>query len=329
MKFGYISLFIGILFISACSDNEFSCDQEIDRPIESTNLASQMIDLSTNERALSFVKEHPFISNYFFNATNQLNDTLIAEQMVDIFNHPSYKDTLYSQIKESFGNFEGLTNEFSIAFSNYRQLFPNASIPEVTYLLSGLQRDLFVSDTAIHISADYFLGPEARYIPLGLPQYILRRYQKESIVPMSLLLMTQKHNRVEQTNTTLLADMIYYGKSYYLAKQLIPCKADSLFIGYTSQEMQDIEENEHIIWANFLENDLLYETSHFMKNKFIGERPKTFEISNKCPGRIGLWVGWQIVNEFMENNPDITLPDLMRIKDANLIFSRSKYKPKA
>ena len=146
---------------------------------------------------------------------------------------------------------------------------------------------------------------------------------------MSMLLLTQKQNKTDQSDQSLLAEMIFYGKSYFLTKSTLPCTPDSLIIGYTAQEIEDINKNEHIIWANFLENDLLYETSHFMKNKFIGERPKTFEISQQCPGRIGIWVGWQIVKSYMENNPQVELQELMENTDAQEIFSQSKYKPRS
>lgn len=330
MRVHYIVISLILLVLTSCSKESNECDQLENKniSIQSEDLTNKLINIDSKADAFSFIENYPSEVNYFFNSTRQLNDTAIADQMIDIFTHPSYKDTLYVEVENTFGDFNGLNNEFSSAFTQYKSIYPEIKVPRITYLLSGLQKDLFISDTSIQVAVDYFLGPDARYVPLGLPQYILRRYQKEYIVPMSMLLLTQKHNRTDPENNTLLADMIYYGKSYYLAKQIMPCTPDSLLIGYTAKEMSDINKNEHIIWANFLENDLLYETSHFMKNKFIGERPTTFEIGDNCPGRIGLWVGWQIVKSYMENNPQVSTKDLMDNIDVNLIFAKSKYKPK-
>ena len=50
------------------------------------------------------------------------------------------------------------------------------------------------------------------------------------------------------------------------------------------------------------------------------------EIDNESPGRIGVWIGWQIVRSFMNNN-EVSLQQLMTL-DAKEIFERSKYKPK-
>ena len=327
-----IILFILASFTS-CVDSENTCTErpdidEINLDINFEDLTSELIKADDQNKAEAFINEYPFVANYFFNPTNQLSDSAIAALMTDVFSHPSYKDTLYKEVEQTFNSFDQLNRDFTKAFKTYKYYYPDVYAPKIQYVLSGLQKDLFVSDTLICIAADYFLGPDARFVPLGIPQYILKRYQKEYIVPMTMLLVTQEKNQTDPSNKTLLADMIYFGKSYYLAKQTLPCTPDSLLLGYSAKEMTDINKNEHIIWANFLENDLLYESSHFIKNKFTGERPKTFEISNNCPGRIGLWVGWQIIRSYMENNPEVSLQELMKMTDVNLIFSKSGYKPK-
>jgi len=330
------SILTTLLFLivsTACKEGSDTCDQmpevsQIKVNIATENLTSEIASIKNIADGLDFKKQHPFVTNYFFNTTEQLDDSAMASMMSDIFSHPSYSDTLYQQVKNTFGDFSAISADFKTAFTLYRYYYPEVSVPEIQYVLSGLLTDLYVSDTLISIAADYFLGSEARFVPLGIPQYILARYQKEYIVPMTMLLVTQEQNKMDPANQTLLSDMIYYGKSYYLAASILPCTADSLLIGYTAKEMEDINKNEHIIWANFLENDLLYESSHFIKNKFIGERPKTFEISNNCPGRIGVWTGWQIVKSYMDNNQDVGLKQLMNTTDANLIFAKANYKPK-
>jgi uncharacterized protein YjaZ len=50
------------------------------------------------------------------------------------------------------------------------------------------------------------------------------------------------------------------------------------------------------------------------------------EQDNLSPGKIGIWIGWKIVNSYMENN-DVSLQKLLEI-DEEVIFKKSKYKPK-
>ena len=85
--------------------------------------------------------------------------------------------------------------------------------------------------------------------------------------------------------------------------------------------------NEGLIWYRFVEDQVLYETNHQVKQKYIDERPKTVEVGEKCPGRIGTWVGWQIVNSYRARYPEITIPQLMAMPSADKIFKESRYKP--
>ncbi len=330
--FVIILTIISFLVIS-CNKEDNHCSNapkvdEIEVNLPLTDLTDNLIAISNSEEANKFIDLHPFISEYFFaEAPNEPKDELV-NKMLNIFTHPAYKDTVYREVNETFGDFSNIQSEFNSAFQYYKYYYPEVKEPELEFVLAGLQKDLYVSDSLVSIAADYFLGPKASFVPKGVPDYILKRYQKEYIVPMVMLLITQSKNKTDFTDKTLLADMIFYGKSYYLAKQTIPCTKDSLLLGYSSEEMSAISKNEHIIWANFLENDLLYETSHFLKNKFIGERPKTFEIGENCPGRIGVWVGWQIINSYMNNNPEVSIQELMLTTDVQGIFKKSQYKPR-
>ena len=48
----------------------------------------------------------------------------------------------------------------------------------------------------------------------------------------------------------------------------------------------------------------------------------------ESPGRIGCFVGYKIVNNYMDKNPSIDIDELMKDIDAQLILKKSKYKPK-
>ncbi|MDX5479987.1 MAG: gliding motility lipoprotein GldB, partial [Cyclobacteriaceae bacterium] len=75
------------------------------------------------------------------------------------------------------------------------------------------------------------------------------------------------------------------------------------------------------------ENDLLFKTNPFEIRKYIGEAPTTDEISPDAPGRIGRWLGWNIVDDYRFNN-QLSLPELMLEADTEKIFRRSGYKPR-
>jgi uncharacterized protein YjaZ len=74
---------------------------------------------------------------------------------------------------------------------------------------------------------------------------------------------------------------------------------------------------------------LLYDTDSKLPSRFITPAPFSkfyLEIDNDSPGRVGQWIGWQIVRSFMENN-EISVQEMLKL-DARELFERSRYKPK-
>jgi hypothetical protein len=49
---------------------------------------------------------------------------------------------------------------------------------------------------------------------------------------------------------------------------------------------------------------------------------------NESAPKLGVWVGWQMVKRYMQENKGISLQQLMAEKDPQKILNMSKYKPK-
>ena len=99
-------------------------------------------------------------------------------------------------------------------------------------------------------------------------------------------------------------------------------------MGYTKREMIGLDANEGRVWGHFLEKNLLYTTTPFLLQKYVGERPNVPEIDKTCPGRVGQWVGLQIIRKYVAEHPDVSLGRLMAEKNAQRILNDSHYRPK-
>lgn len=331
-------LFQNILSVAAicailwsCDSN--SCDQvseysdiAVEIPVE--HLEYQLQNLESWQDAVSFLEKNRTAADFFLDANQYPNDTILAQRLFPLMKNV-YIDSLFMEVSDYFSGFDTENiSELESAYQFVLSQYPDTKVPRVQTLVTGQYNDLFVSDSLIVIGLDFFMGANAKYPPNDVPSYIVKRYMKESVAPIIMSFVSNQFNQIDQSHGTLLADMINIGKSYYFVSQALPCKADSLIIGYTAEEMELVKANQEIIWANLIQNELLYETNNFTKSKFVGESPNVFEISDKCPGRVGAWVGWEIVEKYMDEHPEITLQQLMAETDAHKIFQQSNYKPK-
>lgn len=321
----------GILLLFSCSKNNPCIEapdiSDISLDFKIQRIEEQLFSIQSKKDLQEIINQNPVFAETFLMRSQYPHDSLLVNRFYELLHDPNI-DTLRQETQQVFGDLKDVENQFRDAFKRIKFFYPEFTVPKVKTVFTGLARDMFLSDTLIIIGLDYYLGNEATFRPLNTPEYILKRYRKENIVPNTLLFISEKYNNTDPEDQSLLADMIYYGKSYYFSKQMLPCVPDSVFLGYTPEEMEDIYDNEGIIWANFIENELLYETNHFIKDKFISERPYTYEISQNCPGRIGRWVGWEIIKDYHRENEDLNFQQIMANPNAQEIFVRSKYKPR-
>ncbi len=298
--------------------------------IKITRLEDELMQLKTKEEAEAFLAKYPQLAKNFF-LEDRFPKGVVANNLYHLANDTAI-GTIYRQTKKQYKDIADITLEFEIAFSHIKHYYPNFYIPKIYTAITGLGIETFVSDSVIVLSLDFFLGPKAKYKPRDhsgqqFPDYILKRYKREYIVPACMLYISNKYNKVDMLDNTLLGEMIYFGKAYHFVKKMLPCIEDSLIIGYTAVQLEETKKHETIIWGHIVERKVLYETSHFIKTKYTGERPYTAEIGPKCPGKIGTWLGWRIVDKYINNNSSISLPQLMEMKDSKKMFLESKYKP--
>ncbi|MGK7391173.1 MAG: gliding motility lipoprotein GldB [Candidatus Cyclobacteriaceae bacterium M2_1C_046] len=333
---------VNIFLIFIVSTYFYSCDtdsesevcvyqpdiSDISLDFEYERLTNEFLSINKKRELKDFLDQHPVIKNYFLRKYEYPDDSVFFDQILQRITNP-HIDTLQMEVNRVFGEEQELKEEFIKAFKHLKYYYPDANIPKVKTIATGFEQDMFFTDSLIIVGLDYYLGQGAKYRPRTMYEYILQRYAPEYIVPSVMLIygISPRFNKTGLEDKTVLADMIAYGKAFYFAKHMMPCTPDSVMIWYSSEEIKGVRENADIIWGHFLENDILYETSHEIKRKYIEERPKTYEIGEAAPGRIGTWLGWQIVRAYMERNEEVTLPELMETKDPKRIFNESKYRP--
>lgn len=323
-------ILIIIALMTGCDSSDCTEESqyiETDASLSVTRVEDDLLKMENEQDAIDLLSSHPILASQFWHSGEYPNDTILAKRLFRLFNEPSI-DSLILETKTYFVDFDENIEELERAFRYIKYHYPDTKIPRIETVVTGFYNDMYISDSLIILGLDYFMGTHGKYQPNDMPNYIVKRYSRESLASIVMSFASNPYNQADVQHGTLLADMINLGKSYYFVKQSMPCKADSLIIGYTSEEMKLVRENQEVIWANLIENELLYETSHFLKNKFVGESPNVAEISPKCPGRVGAWVGWEIVKKYMDKYPEITIEELMADKDAHTIFQKSGYKPR-
>lgn len=260
-------------------------------------------------------------------------DTVYYKSLRDMFEGRGYTD-LKHEVDSIYPNLDKQDEEVTEAFKYIKYYYPKKKLPKVYAYISGFQDQTSIGDGYFAVGLDMFLGADSKFYPAlteTLPHYISRRFTPDNITPRIVEGMAREDMFPENPqDKSLLSKMIYNGKIMYFMDRILPDLADTTKIGYTEKQLKWCDDFKGQIWGYFLEENLLYETDYDKIQKFLGEAPFTPGLGekNEAAPKLAIWTGWQIIKQYMDKNPKVTLQQLMTDDDAQKILNDSKYRPK-
>lgn len=223
---------------------------------------------------------------YFRNGINSfLQDSTIAQ--------------LYADTENSFTNLSYEEQQLSALTARYLTLFPNLPIPVFQAHISGLNQSVVTVDSLVSISLDCYLGKNYPLYNRRYNSYELSLHDRSRIVPDAGEVLLRNALPVPRIET-LLDVMIYEGKILYLLAGLLDNNETTLLTGYTPDEAQWCANNEKEIWNTIVGNNHLFAADNMTMRKYIAPAPFTAPLTQDAPGRIGRWVGWRIIEHYVD-----------------------------
>ena len=322
--------FLVIFLFSSCSNKEcgFSSYKSIDKEITVNNYIDSIINIDNRSDFIQLLNKNSEFLYPFFDVRE--GDIIEREKYIStIYSNlidNIYYDSLHNDVVNTFNNINQITDELNYSFHLYNRKSNKKFTPNINMLVSGFFHDIEVDSENITIGIEYFLDKNNKFKPSDLPSYVLDRYTPKHLSSTILSTFFSQFNLYDQSDQSMINEMIAFGKLYYIISEILPCVNHNIILGYTLEDFDRIQENEAFIYSYFIQNELLFNQKEEVKKKYLDERPKTFEISSQIPGRIGRWLGYQIVSSFMESS-SYSYEELLLESDYSKIFYSSNYKP--
>ena len=330
-----IFLLLAIAILASCSKNKFKVDvSDVKVDIAIKRFEQDLFKLQTENiqtGAKKLAEQYPNFYYLYFEKLVGFGNTQDSAYLKVVADYLGNKDinTLKKDVDSAYKNFEPTHAAVVQAFKYYKYHFPNAAIPkELITFMSQFNYGVITIDNSVGIGLDMFMGQSYKFYPsIGFPAYRLRK-QTADYLPIAVVDGWLRNTyEPSTTDKTLLSTMVYEGKMLYLLDACFPDAPDTLKIGYTQKQLEWCGVYKSDMWANFLKDNALYESDLMKINKWLTEAPFTQGLNNDSAPQLGIWTGWQIVRQYMDNNPETTLEQLMAIKDAKVILKGSKYRP--
>lgn len=238
---------------------------------------------------------------------------------------------IYQDTQKQYPDLDNVTKQLKEGFKRYLTHFPNDTVPEVVTMISGLDFSIpsvWGYDNTLFLNLDMYLGHDyKKYAAAGMPKFISARCEQKYIATDCFTKVMAYRHLPDKTPVSALDHMIAEGKKLYFTQVMFPQVPDHDIIGYSAEKLAWIEKNEGQVWQYLMEKNMIYSKDEDVVRQLVGETPFTRVFGNDSPGRIGAYIGWQIIRSYMSQHPETTLQEIMMRTDAQKILAESHYKP--
>lgn len=290
-----------------------------------------------NEIAALEAKYTDFTDVYFRYAIPLKRGDFGPNEQVDVLKaflrYPLIRE-VYAATQAKFSELQSSKADLEKAMAYYAYYFPAADVPDtlVTFMSQFEYAGFLYGNNQLAVGLDMYLGPNYDYKAVSPAEPIFSDYLTRTYTPaylpvkMSQLLIEEQLSEPEQGR--LIDYMIYHGKELYLLDLLLPQSPDSLKLEITAAQSAWLQENETEVYIYLQSQELLFETDVRKYRKYIDPSPNSPGMPDGAPGRSANYIGWKIVEQWMKNNPQATIKDLLDIQDGQRILAESRYKPR-
>ncbi|RLD28559.1 MAG: gliding motility lipoprotein GldB [Bacteroidetes bacterium] len=314
-----VSVFVFICFVFSC-ETESKLEKEIAK-IDVTVNVERFDKLFARVTPNSLPK---LKSDYPFMFSKRYNDSVWIDRIND-----TLQQQLNAEVEKAFAVDNNFEDEILSLFQHLKYYYKAFRTPRIITVTSDVdyRNKTIVTDTIVLIALDTYLGQDHEFY-VSIQNFIKQNFRSSQIVS-DLATQYARQQIYQPKRKSLLDEMIYYGKELYFKDAMIPFKEDEEKIGYTKEQLEWALDNESYIWRYFVERELLFDTNTKLLERFINPAPFSkfnLELDAESPGRLGQYIGWQIVRAYMKNN-DVTLQQMLSAT-AEDIFNNSKFKPR-
>jgi gliding motility-associated lipoprotein GldB len=334
MKKRNILLLLIAILVYSCGENKLKVDvSNIKVDVKVRRFDQDLYVLSKKDLLKEIpILEQKYKSFFELYTSNVLrigytNERDFFQKLEDFLLHPDWS-AVYREVQNKYKDVSDVEDGLREAFKHYKYYYPEVKVPEIYTCISGFNYAVFTDENIMGIGLDFYLERNNVYYKMAqFPEYQRYNMTRSQIVTDCMQAFAVSNFVFNDSVNTLLSQMVYNGKIQYFMHALMPEQSDSVLFGYTPVQLKWVASYEDKVWAFMVEKKHLFSDDNLVIKKYIEPSPFTSYFTNNSAPRLGVYIGWKIVMAYMENNPTVTLQQMMANDDYNSILNLSGYNP--
>lgn len=235
----------------------------------------------------------------------------VSQPILDAWSRSKVVEVFQPAVDSVYPDINGVSHQIGFILEKARTEFPG--LPELDFatVVWGNPRPVVRVDSVVLIALNHFLGAEYP----GYAQW--QEYRRVNKTPRMLpyavasaIAATQYPMEITD-DVTLLNWMLYEGALVEARLRLVPDARLDEALGYSSEELEFADGHISEIWQEMSVKRMIYDTDPLLIDRMVAPAPSSPVLMTKAPGRIGVYVGYRIVKDYLSRYPATTLATLL------------------
>lgn len=308
----YSILFLAVALLSSCGRDILKVNTEgVDIQIEYVQLDSTIWNTPVGQLPVMrsrIANQLGEISDYHFGyimSIGRVADTAFVNA-IEAYKADEAIKKMQMEVQLNFANLRSEEKQLTEAFRRVVAMNNNWGSPkQIIWHNSLFQSSVFCTETQMAIGLERYLGdnsPTVKSLP-SEPFYdwIKAKFQREYMVRDAVY--NWFLTNVVATEEGVLAErMINYGKALLLTEAALSDVEKNIIIRYKKEDYQWALDNEGAFWKYLVDSKGLFKSDDKAAANYFNDAPFTAGLPDKAPDRLGQFLGWRMVQQYVKKN---------------------------
>lgn len=248
---------------------------------------------------------------------------------IDSLSHTAAFTMFGPEVEKAYPSTSDIEKRLGALNANMRRLTP--ALPSYSYygIISPYRQQVMLVDSVVYVALNHYLGATHDAYST-MPEYA--RFTKTAeYIPLDIaeaVLSVEYPFKVESAPTAIQY-FIYEGALLKAVSALTGINDTATLMGWTPAQLDKAQTLEAEAWRKMATDNIIYSTDMALAQRLCAPSPASQPLSAEIPGRFGRYVGYRIVNSYLEKNPDTALTDILSPQFYNnpLTLINSGYAP--
>lgn len=188
-------------------------------------------------------------------------------------------------------------------------------LPEMKFytITWGKPQPLMRDSDVLVIALNHYLG--ADYAGYSHWEDFRRRTKTPEMLPydISAALAATQVPMSHPEDAPLIDWMLYEGALAEARMRMVENADLATALGYTPEQLKWCREHYDEMMREMAARKMLYDTDPVLIDRMLASSPASPLMSGTAPGRVGRYIGYRLVEDYMKKHPSATLPELLSL----------------